>query len=112
MADPSDSSNKRLPRNAGPIPFPPNRHDTMSPPFEDFIGSIPTASPSVYSDFNVVLDDGTLQKRTVSLSTLPDDLNLFALEDEDNNNDEEEDKEEVIDIKRYDIPVQGLRKAR
>lgn len=112
MSDPSDS--KRLPRNAGPIPFPSNRHNTVSPPFEDFVDSLPTASPSVYSEFNVVLDDGTMQKRTVSLSTLPDDLNLFALEEEDENDhkDKEEDDQVIDTTTQYDLPVQGTRKAR
>lgn len=106
MSDPSDS--KRLPRNAGPIPFPSNRHNTVSPPFEDFVDSLPTASPSIYSEFNVVLDDGTMQKRTVSLST-------FALEEKDENDhkDKEEDDDQVIDTTtQYDLPVQGTRKAR
>ncbi|CEP16144.1 hypothetical protein [Parasitella parasitica] len=73
MSDPSEDQ-RRLPRNAAPIPCPITMHDNISPPFDAFIGSIPTASPSAYSAFDVVLDDGTLQKRTVSLSTLPDDL--------------------------------------
>ncbi|OAD04671.1 hypothetical protein MUCCIDRAFT_72929 [Mucor lusitanicus CBS 277.49] len=77
MADPSTAAQeaKRLPRNAAPIPCPTTMHDDdISPPFDAFMGSIPTASPSAYSAFDVVLDDGTLQKRTISLSTLPDDL--------------------------------------
>ncbi|EPB82598.1 hypothetical protein HMPREF1544_10682 [Mucor circinelloides 1006PhL] len=77
MADPSSplaEDAKRLPKNAAPIPCPTSMHDDISPPFDAYIGSIPTASPSAYSAFDVVLDDGTLQKRTISLSTLPDDL--------------------------------------
>lgn len=77
MADPSTAAQeaKRLPRNAAPIPCPTTMHDDdISPPFDAFMGSIPTASPSAYSAFDVVLDDGTLQKRTISLSTLPDDI--------------------------------------
>jgi hypothetical protein len=35
-------------------------------------------SPSAFSEIEVILDDGTIQKRTVSLSTLPDN------DDEDN----------------------------
>jgi hypothetical protein len=58
-------------------------HDNISPPFDAFIGSIPTASPSAYSAFDVVLDDGTLQKRTISLSTLPDDLDEEDEEEEE-----------------------------
>lgn len=38
-------------------------------------------SPSVYSEIDVVLDDGTLQKRTVSLSTLPEDDELIHPDD-------------------------------
>lgn len=30
-------------------------------------------SPSSFSEIDVILDDGTVQKRTVSLSTLPDE---------------------------------------
>ncbi|KAG1076865.1 hypothetical protein G6F42_025233 [Rhizopus arrhizus] len=77
MADPSSplaEDAKRLPKNAAPIPCPTSMHDYISPPFDAYIGSLPTASPSAYSAFDVVLDDGTLQKRTISLSTLPDDL--------------------------------------
>ncbi|GAN01778.1 endocytosis-related protein [Mucor ambiguus] len=75
---------KRLPRNAAPIPCPTTMHnDDISPPFDAFMGSIPTASPSAYSAFDVVLDDGTLQKRTISLSTLPDDLDEQEEEEED-----------------------------
>ena len=92
MSDPSDF--KRLPRNALPIPCSKTtakesssyqRNQFMSPPSFDgsdfVVGSLPTASPSGYSTFDVVLDDGTLQKRTVSLSTLPNDKedNTFDL---------------------------------
>lgn len=62
-------------------------HDDVSPPFDAFMGSIPTASPSAYSAFDVVLDDGTLQRRTISLSTLPDELD----EQEEDDDEEEED---------------------
>lgn len=73
---------KRLPRNAAaPIPFPsPTRgfYDGTSSYVE---GSLPIPSPSVYSEIDVVLDDGTLQKRTVSLSTLPEDDELIHPDD-------------------------------
>jgi hypothetical protein len=87
MSEPSDS--KRLPRNAAPIPCP-NSVEALSPTFDSFVGSLPNGSPSLYSEFDVVLDDGTLQKRTVSLSTLPDDMdNLDDDEiDETVNNDQ------------------------
>ncbi|KAI9314607.1 Fusaric acid resistance protein-like-domain-containing protein [Dichotomocladium elegans] len=86
-------SAKRLPRNAAPIPFPvPTRSAQNStylstspasflnePPqslsqWSDQVSDIPTRSPSSYSEIEVVLDDGTLQKRTVSLSTIPEPL--------------------------------------
>lgn len=75
MSETSDF--KRLPRNAAPIPCPNTTtvdNQTLSPTFSSFVGSLPNGSPSVYSEFDVVLDDGTLQKRTVSLSTLPEDM--------------------------------------
>ena len=97
-----ESSDIKRPKNAAPIPFP-DRHESMSPPFDEFIGSLPTASPSVYSEFNVVLDDGTLQKRTVSLSTLPDQAK---------ENVDQDMEDEIVDIQEYDIPSQKLRKAR
>ncbi|KAI8982993.1 Fusaric acid resistance protein-like-domain-containing protein [Pilobolus umbonatus] len=73
MSDPSDS--RRLPRNAIPIPISSdaqyNTFDTVSPSFDALLYcSSPHAS--VFSEIDVVLDDGTLQKRTVSLSTLPE----------------------------------------
>lgn len=80
---------KRLPRNAAPIPFPSSGHShtflSTSPAsftsdqypslgqWSDQV-DIPTRSPSSYSEIEVVLDDGTLQKRTVSLSTVPEPL--------------------------------------
>ncbi|KAI7873761.1 hypothetical protein K492DRAFT_211962 [Lichtheimia hyalospora FSU 10163] len=80
---------KRLPRNAAPIPFPSSGHShtflSTSPTsftsdqypslgqWSDQV-DIPTRSPSSYSEIEVVLDDGTLQKRTVSLSTVPEPL--------------------------------------
>lgn len=100
----SESSDAKRPRNAAPIPLP-GRSEAISPPYDDFVNSLPTASPSMYSEFNVVLDDGTLQKRTVSLSTLPDDLNP-------NTEDENVNEDEVIDIQVYEIPTQTLRKSR
>lgn len=108
----SESSDSKRPRNAAPIPFP-GRHESISPPFDEFVGSLPTASPSVYSEFNVVLDDGTLQKRTVSLSTLPDDSNdnleeLVEVEEEDG----EVEEDEAIETKQYDDPTQTHRKPR
>lgn len=36
---------------------------------QDFFGK----SPSSFSEIDVILDDGTVQKRTISLSTLPDE---------------------------------------
>lgn len=72
---------KRLPRNAAPIPFitsaevlstSPGSYQIEPPPSLGQSLDIPTRSPSGYSEIEVVLDDGTLQKRTVSLSTLPD----------------------------------------
>lgn len=80
---------KRLPRNAAPIPFPASSHGThyLSTSPRSFLSDqpqlsfgqvsdhaldLPTRSPSTYSEIEVVLDDGTLQKRTVSLSTLPE----------------------------------------
>ncbi|KAF1805425.1 Fusaric acid resistance protein-like-domain-containing protein [Mucor lusitanicus] len=63
------------------------------------MGSIPTASPSAYSAFDVVLDDGTLQKRTISLSTLPDDL------------DEEEDSQETLDNDKTPLLLQHKNKS-
>ncbi|KAG0760952.1 hypothetical protein G6F17_008657 [Rhizopus arrhizus] len=80
---------KRLPRNAAaPIPFPsPTRvfYDGTSSYVE---GSLPIPSPSVYSEIDVVLDDGTLQKRTVSLSTLPEDDELIKQDDPTPDDDE------------------------
>ncbi|KAG1448529.1 hypothetical protein G6F56_008915 [Rhizopus delemar] len=68
-------NSKRLPRNAAaPIPF-------TSPAQAFFDQYIPTASPSAYSEIDVILDDGTLQRRTVSLSTLPED-DLLPEDDE------------------------------
>lgn len=100
MSEPSDS---KRPRNAAPIPF--DRHNSISPPYDEFVGSLPTASPSMYSEFNVVLDDGTLQKRTVSLSTLPDDLGeVSGVEDND------EDDEDTADI--HDIPNEKFKRTR
>lgn len=80
---------KRLPRNAAPIPFPASGQSrtflSTSPTsftsdqypslgqWSDQV-DIPTRSPSSYSEIEVVLDDGTLQKRTVSLSTVPEPL--------------------------------------
>lgn len=80
---------KRLPRNAAPIPFPSSGQSrtflSTSPTsftsdqypslgqWSDQV-DIPTRSPSSYSEIEVVLDDGTLQKRTVSLSTVPEPL--------------------------------------
>lgn len=99
----SESSDAKRPRNAAPIPLP-GRSEAISPPYDDFVNSLPTASPSMYSEFNVVLDDGTLQKRTVSLSTLPDDPNPIT-------EDEHVEEDEVIDIQNYEIPTQTLRKS-
>lgn len=96
MSDPSSEDLKRLPRNAAPIPCPITMHDNISPPFDTFMGSIPTASPSAYSAFDVVLDDGTLQKRTISLSTLPDDLDEEEEEEEEEGEGEEVDEEESV----------------
>lgn len=66
-------------------------HDNnISPSFDAFIGSIPTASPSAYSAFQVVLDDGTLQKRTISLSTLPDEADLEQEQEQQSQEQEQE----------------------
>ncbi|KAI9278480.1 Fusaric acid resistance protein-like-domain-containing protein [Phascolomyces articulosus] len=84
---------KRLPRNAAPIPFPTStvlrgqqqqttlsaspgsyvndRHSTLSQ-WGEQVSDIPTRSPSSYSEIEVVLEDGIIQKRTVSLSTIPE----------------------------------------
>ena len=82
---------KRLPRNAAPIPFPntvlrgeqqstlstspatyaSDRHSTLSQ-WGEQVSDIPTRSPSSYSEIEVVLEDGIIQKRTVSLSTIPE----------------------------------------
>ncbi|KAI8887178.1 hypothetical protein K501DRAFT_242906 [Backusella circina FSU 941] len=73
MSDKTDA--KRRPKNAAPIPVSNKRYNdygfATSP--KSFVSSdLPLASPSVFSEIDVVLDDGTLQKRTVSLSTIPD----------------------------------------
>ncbi|KAI9496374.1 Fusaric acid resistance protein-like-domain-containing protein [Zychaea mexicana] len=80
---------KRLPRNAAPIPFPTvlrgqqtvlstspgsyasDRHSTLAQ-WGEQVSDIPTRSPSSYSEIEVVLEDGMIQKRTVSLSTIPE----------------------------------------
>ncbi|KAG2201966.1 hypothetical protein INT47_000505, partial [Mucor saturninus] len=98
----SEASDSKRPRNAAPIPVG-GRHHNISPPYDEFVGSLPTASPSMYSEFNVVLDDGTLQKRTVSLSTLPDDLGeVSGVEDND------EDDEDPPD---HDNPDEKLKRT-
>ena len=86
---------KRLPRNAAPIPFPntvlrgeqqstlstspatyaSDRHSTLSQ-WGEQVSDIPTRSPSSYSEIEVVLEDGIIQKRTVSLSTIPEPQSL------------------------------------
>jgi hypothetical protein len=103
MSEPSDS--KRLPRNAAPIPCPNSAYnESLSPTLDAFVGSLTTGSPSVYSEFDVVLDDGTLQKRTVSLSTMPyvnseddDDEDHAALEEDELYLDEETEKNKVTE---------------
>ncbi|KAF7728169.1 hypothetical protein EC973_006563 [Apophysomyces ossiformis] len=80
----------RFPRNAAFSPSPTSDNDGLiystSPqtfrnePFRSFGGlsdpvEPPIGSFSSRSEIEVVLDDGTLQRRTVSLSTIPDNLN-------------------------------------
>ncbi|KAG2231732.1 hypothetical protein INT48_003587 [Thamnidium elegans] len=101
----SGSSDVKRPRNAAPIPV--GRYDSISPAYDEFVGSIPTASPSVYSEFNVVLDDGTLQKRTVSLSTLPDEDMGEESGIEDNDEDDI-----VAEIHQYDTPTEKFKRSR
>lgn len=69
---------KKLPRNAAkPIPLPAKGHYDNAISYVEY--TLPIPSPSVYSEIDVVLDDGTLQKRTVSLSTLPEqEEDLFS----------------------------------
>jgi hypothetical protein len=118
MSEPSDS--KRLPRNAAPIPCPIsgyNDSQSLSPPLDGFVGSLTTGSPSLYSEFDVVLDDGTLQKRTVSLSTIPyvnseDDEDLALEEDEDEFYLDEEAEKNNDKNKVTSEPASQLRKER
>lgn len=104
----SENSDLKRPRNAAPIPV--GRYQGLSPPYDEYVGSIPTASPSVYSEFNVVLDDGTLQKRTVSLSTLPDDDigDESGVED----NDQEGEEDQVDEIHQYNTSIEKLKRSR
>ncbi|KAI8339686.1 Fusaric acid resistance protein-like-domain-containing protein [Chlamydoabsidia padenii] len=78
MEDPPDQ--KRLPRNATSpiIDLVDNHHLSSSPQsypttsFHSFGQYPPLRSPSATSEIEVIMDDGTIQKRSVSLSTLPD----------------------------------------
>jgi hypothetical protein len=78
MEDPPDQ--KRLPRNAtSPIhDYVDIQHLSSSPQsypttsFQSFGQCPPLRSPSATSEIEVIMDDGTIQKRSVSLSTLPD----------------------------------------
>ncbi|KAI9363139.1 Fusaric acid resistance protein-like-domain-containing protein [Pilaira anomala] len=91
----SESPNKRRPQNAAPVVGSP-LSDPGLPPLSsspqsffiertrsldilqqlhdrDLDQGFLTRSPSTFSEIEVILDDGTVQKRTVSLSTLPDE---------------------------------------
>jgi hypothetical protein len=84
MSDKTDT--KRRPKNAAPIPVSNKRyndHGFATSPKSYVSSDLPLASPSVFSEIDVVLDDGTLQKRTVSLSTIPD--YYFGEDDEQEN---------------------------
>ncbi|CAO3595551.1 unnamed protein product [Absidia cylindrospora] len=78
MGDPPDQ--RRLPRNAtSPSPDYMNIQYLSSSPqsypttsFQSFGQLPPLRSPSATSEVDVIMDDGTVQKRSVSLSTLPD----------------------------------------
>jgi hypothetical protein len=48
------------------------RTQSLDAPYLEDIFDLSKASPSARSEIEVILDDGTTQKRTVSLSTLPD----------------------------------------
>ncbi|KAG1503778.1 hypothetical protein G6F54_001436 [Rhizopus delemar] len=48
------------------------RTQSLDTPYLEDIFDLSKASPSARSEIEVILDDGTTQKRTVSLSTLPD----------------------------------------
>lgn len=80
MSDPTD--HKRLPRNAAASSSNPESSFLFSsssavyssspqsyPNYQSF-SQYPILSPT--SEVEVIMDDGTVQKRTVSLSTLPD----------------------------------------
>ncbi|KAI8367685.1 Fusaric acid resistance protein-like-domain-containing protein [Radiomyces spectabilis] len=74
---------KRFPRNATPtyshssentrahFSTSPQSFDNSMLRFQSDLDQL-TRSPSAYSEIEVILDDGSVQKRTVSLSTIPD----------------------------------------
>jgi hypothetical protein len=70
---------------------------------------LPTASPSVYSEIDVVLDDGTLQKRTVSLSTIPcSDDDVMDQQRQETEEPEEMDSQERIHPHQIHGPMDSL----
>lgn len=100
-----EESSKRLPYNAAPIigsPLSdPGLHSLSSSPQTFFIERTQSLnslqnqelhytreqmerSHSNFSEIEVILDDGTTQKRTVSLSTLPDEEQHFHRHHHDN----------------------------